>query len=288
LVDLHVHTTESDGTVSPACLVADAVRMGLEAVGVCDHDTFSGYEAALPAAQAAGLDLVRGIELSTRMPVVDKPRGRSVHVLGYFLTTPPSAEFQEWLKGIQEGRRDRNRRLAAKLQSLGLKVTLKDAEALGRNLTGRPHFARVLLQKGYVPSLQAAFDMYLDESAKGYVDRDEPTVLEGVRRIRDAGGLPVLAHPVRVLRRKPDALEPFIEQLMNEGLAGIEVWHSEHSPKDVESFLGIAHRLGLGMTGGSDFHGEAKPGVHLGTGVNCNLAIPLEVLDRLRNSHNRG
>lgn len=282
MIDLHSHTDQSDGTLTPAQLVEAAVQARLEALGVCDHDTLAGYDAALPIAQAAGLELVCGIELSTRMPAAEKPRGKSVHLLGYFLERPAPAEFRQWLGGIQEGRRDRNRRLAARLQSLGLDITVEEAEVLGRNLTGRPHFARLLVGKGYVSSIQEAFNLYLDESAKGYVDRCEPSLAEGIRRIRAAGGLPVLAHPVRLLRKKPDSLDPMVEQLVTEGLGGIEVWHSDHTPKDVEYFQGLADRFGLARTGGSDFHGDTKPGVQLGTGLNGNLAIPREVLDRLR------
>lgn len=282
MIDLHAHTNLSDGSLEPAQLVEEAVRADLEALGVCDHDTLAGYDAAVPIARSAGLELVCGIELSTRMPAAEKPRGKSVHLLGYFLGGSVPADFRSWLTGIQEGRRDRNRRLAAKLQSLGLDVTVEEAEAIGRNLTGRPHFARILLNKGYVASIQEAFDVYLDESARGYVDRCEPSLVEGIQRIRAAGGLPVLAHPVRLLRKNSASLDAMVERLTDDGLGGIEVWHSDHEPKDVEYLSGLSQRFGLAQTGGSDFHGDAKPGVKLGTGLNGNLAIPREVLDRLR------
>lgn len=269
-------------------MVEEAVAIGLEALGICDHDTMRGYDKAAPVAHDAGLELVCGLELSTKLRVEGRPRPRTVHLLGYFLKEPPPADFRAWLEGIQEGRRDRNRRLAAKLQSLGLDVTVQDAEALGRNLTGRPHFARVLLSKGYVSSTQEAFDLYLDESAKAYVERREPSFAEGVQRIVAAGGLTSLAHPVRLAKRKPAAFEALVSAMVDQDLAGIEVYHSDHSPKDIELYRSLALRYDLAITGGSDFHGEAKPGVRLGTGLNGNLSIPRELLDRLRDSDRKG
>ena len=167
MIDLHSHTDRSDGTFTPAELIAEAVRVGLNALAITDHDTFAGYDAAVPFAQAAGLELICGIELSTRY------QGGSVHLLGYFPLTPPSKELRAWLAFMLEGRRDRNNRLIAKLQSLGVDITLAEVEAVGRTLTARPHFARVLVDKGYAKDIESAFDLYLDESARGFVQRQE-------------------------------------------------------------------------------------------------------------------
>jgi len=282
LIDLHAHTNASDGSLAPAELVDRAVALGLEALAICDHDTFAGYDEAVPLARRAGLDLVCALELSTKMPRPGKPKGRSVHVLGYFLWEPPPQDFREWLSELQAARRDRNRRLADKLQSLGVDIRLEEVEALGRTLAGRPHFAQILVRKGYVSTVQQAFDVYLDESAKAYVDRKEPSFDEGVRRILDAGGLPSLAHPLRLSNRKGGRLDDLIGEMVDAGLRGIEVFYSEHSAADVARFQSFAQRYGLAITGGSDFHGDTKPGIELGTGSNGNLAIPRELLDRLR------
>jgi hypothetical protein len=225
--------------------------------------------------------LVCGIELSTKLDVPGLPKGRSIHLLGYFLGAGPPQWFRDWLKELQEIRRDRNRRLTASLQAHGVDITLEEVEALGRTLTGRPHFAKVLVKKGYVSTVQEAFEVYLGEAAKTYVYRQAPTFEEGVRKIEEAGGLSSLAHPVRLLNRKPP-LTDLIERFLDAGLRGIEVYYSEHSREDVELFLGVAKRYGLGITGGSDFHGEAKPGIELGTGINGNLSIPRELLENLR------
>src|SRR5689334_6118288 len=177
MIDLHSHTTASDGTFSPAQLVEEAGRRGVSTLGITDHDTFSGYDRAVPLARQAGLELVCGIELSTKL------HGHSVHLLGYFLKDPAPA-FRTWIGELQASRRERNQRLIARLRELGLELTLAEVEARGGEMTGRPHFARVLIEKGYVKNMQEAFDKYLDESAPGYVDRREPAFAEAAKNIR--------------------------------------------------------------------------------------------------------
>jgi predicted metal-dependent phosphoesterase TrpH len=207
LIDLHCHTTESDGTVSPGQLVELAKEIGIEALAITDHDTLAGYDAALPLATELGLELLCGIELSTKLTIAGRKRAKSVHLLAYFVNSAPTAAFRQWLIGMQESRRDRNIRLIARLRELGLDIELEEVKALGRSMTGRPHFARVLLDKGYVQTLQEAFDRYLDEAAPGYVDRIEPAFAEAVERIRAAGGISSLAHPIRLAATR--AWNPF-------------------------------------------------------------------------------
>jgi 3',5'-nucleoside bisphosphate phosphatase len=276
LIDLHTHTNESDGSVSPENLVQDALEAGLEALGISDHDTLSGYDLAEPFARAAGLELICGIELST------KYRRKSVHLLGYFLSGPPTNGFRSRLQVMQDSRRDRNRRMIHRLRSLGIEITIEEVEARGRRLAGRPHFAALLVEKGYVSTVKQAFDDYLDESAKGYVQRLEPTLEEGIQWILEAGGLPSLAHPVRLLGKHDVQFDALLEEMCAMGLGGIEVYHHDHSPGDAEMFQAMADRFDLAVTGGSDFHGENKPGVKLGRSSNGTVAIPREVLDRLR------
>ena len=272
MIDLHSHTNESDGTLSPAQLIEEAVGAGVTTLGITDHDTFKGYDQARPHAAAAGVELVCGIELSTKL------HGHSVHLLGYFLGDNDASEFRAWVLGQQAARRDRNIRLVARLQELGFDITLAEAEARGRGMTGRPHFAQIMVEKGYVSNLRQAFDDYLDESAKGYVFRLEPQFAEGVERIRKAGGIASLAHPVRVKGDVP----ALIPELSASGLNAIEAYHSDHTPQDTALYLGLAKRYGLRVTGGSDFHGAVKPGVTLGRGCNGNLCIPEDLVDRLR------
>lgn len=275
MIDLHTHTNESDGTYTPFELVDSAVALGLEALAISDHDTLAGYDQALPRAQEKGLDLVCGIELST------KSNGKTVHLLGYFLAQPPSGGFRDWLAEMQATRRDRNRRMAERLRSLGIDITIEEVEKKGRSLTGRPHFARLMLEKGYVSSIQQAFDEYLDESAKGYVDREEPELSASIQRLRAAGGISSIAHPVRLGYRDPGKLRTLVGEMRDAGLGALECYHSDHKAHDVEQYLGLTREFELGVTGGSDFHGDAKPNVRLGVGTG-NLNIPRSVLDHLR------
>jgi predicted metal-dependent phosphoesterase TrpH len=272
LIDLHSHTDESDGTFTPAQLIAAAREGGVEILAITDHDTFAGYQKAVPLAGAAGVELVCGIEVSTKL------HGHSVHLLGYFLKPDRLDGFRDWIVEMQESRRERNVRLAARLRELGFDITLQEVEARGRGMTGRPHFAQIMVEKGYVANLRQAFDEYLDESAKGYVQRHEPQFAETVGRIRKAGGIASLAHPVRVNGDVP----ALIPELCDAGLNAIEAYHSDHGPKDVELYLGLAAQYGLLVTGGSDFHGAVKPGVFLGTGCDGNLNVPKDVVERLR------
>jgi hypothetical protein len=276
MIDLHSHTDRSDGTFTPEELIGEAVRMSLRGLAITDHDTFAGYDAALPHAAAASLELICGIELSTRY------QGGSVHLLGYFPGAKPSLEFRAWLDFILEGRRDRNNRLIAKLQSLGVDITLAEVETVGRTLTGRPHFARVLVEKGYAKDMQSAFDLYLDESARGFVHRQEVSMEEALERILKSGGVSSLAHPIRVAKNNWEKLAEYVEDLAGMGLRAVEVYHSDHSPENVAYYGALADRFQLGKTGGSDFHGANKPSIALGTGKRGNLHVPDSLLEDLK------
>ena len=243
MIDLHTHTDRSDGSTDAADLVRLAVQEGIEALAIADHDTLAGYDAALPVAAEAGLELVCAVELSTRPSELKASvkRQPSVHLLGYWLLSPPSTEFRCWLQSQQESRRRRNLELVAKLEQLGVPVSLNEAEVYGRNQVGRPHFARVLCDKGYVSNMQEAFDLYLADEAKASVERDEPTLEAGIQRITESGGIAALAHPVRLPQRGPE-LAGLLERLMDVGLQGIEVFHSEHSPEDTAEYSQLARR----------------------------------------------
>lgn len=268
MIDLHSHTSESDGTFSPAELIAEAQRVDVRTLAITDHDTFAGFDRAKELAREAAIELICGIEISTKL------MGQSVHLLGYFPRRDRLGELRHWIAKIQTARRERNTRLAARLRALGVDVTLEEVEARGRGMTGRPHFAQILVEKGYVGSLQQAFDDYLDQSAKGYVDRREPQFAEAAAKIRGADGIASLAHPIRVI----GDVSAMMPELRGAGLNAIEAYHSDHSVQDTQTYLRIACDHGLLVTGGSDFHGAAKPGVELGTGRKKNLRIPEDLL----------
>lgn len=292
MVDLHTHTTASDGSVSPPELIQLALQRGLEVLAITDHDTLDGWDEAAPLAAKSGLPLIAGIELSTRLepelveivrPWLGSRRLPSIHLLGYFVAGAPPAGFREWIVGHQESRRRRNDELIKKLRGFGFDITLEEVSRLGGKLTGRPHFAEALLRKGYVKNRQEAFDLYLADHAQAAVEREEPGLAESIRMLRQSQAVPVLAHPVRLpFEDHPEALRRLLEKLCAAGLQGLEVWHSEHSPAQQALYEDLAREFGLTPTGGSDFHGSHKPSIALGTGIDGNIAIPKARIEALR------
>ena len=276
MIDLHSHTDASDGTDTPRELIDRARALGLGALAITDHDTLFGYEQALPYAESLGFDLVCGIELSTKF------HGKTVHVLAYFPNAAPTVEFGGWLREQQVYRRDRNVRLIAKLNEVGVVISLAEVEAIGRTMTGRPHFARVLMNKGYVGTTQEAFDTYLAEDGRAFVHREEVALAEALSRVATGGGISVMAHPIRLGKRKASEEEALVVEAIGLGLVGIEVMHSDHSATDVERYRGYADKYGMLETGGSDHHGANKPDIELGVGRRGNVRVPDEFLERLR------
>ncbi|MBI4892719.1 MAG: PHP domain-containing protein [Acidobacteria bacterium] len=279
MIDLHTHSTASDGTDTPAELVARAASLNLEALAITDHDTLQGSDEALPLAAAAGLRFVQGLELSTRRIEEPDPAARSVHMLGYFFQ-PPDPGFRAWLDSLKQRRRSRNHAMAQRLQSLGMDVSLEEAEAEGSNITGRPHFAAILIRKGYVRSYSEAFRKLLGELCPAYVEREDPTPQEGIARIRQAGGVAVLAHAVR-LNKSGSEEQDVLRALVDAGLGGIEVYHSDHDERSRSRYSQFAEKYGLAVTGGSDYHGAHKPDILLGRGRRAQRP-PLSLLDGLR------
>jgi predicted metal-dependent phosphoesterase TrpH len=275
-IDLHTHTAESDGTFSPEQLVELAGSIGLDAIAITDHDTFSGFERATSSAHRASLQVIRGIELNSRL-ALESGGSRSAHILAYFPEREPASGFTSWLSGQAEERRERNRKLEQSLRARGLDIELVEVEARGKALTGRVHFARVLVEKGYVASIEDAFARYLGESAPTFVERQSYSTEQTVRMIREGGGVPVVAHPVR-LSLGHDEEARVLRRLKDEGLAGLEIYHSEHSAEMQARYRKLAGELKLIPTGGSDFHGRVKPGTELGRGVKDNLRVPREFL----------
>lgn len=280
IVDLHTHTTASDGTDSPAELVRLAAAAGLAAVAITDHDTLEGSDEGAVAAEAAGLPFLRGLELSTRLLNERTPQRRTAHILGFFPESPGAA-FRQWLASLRAARRARNLAVIERLGTLGFELTLEEAEHFGRNITGRPHIARVMAEKGYVSNLREAFDRYLREGAPAYVEREDPSAREGIERILDAGGIPSLAHLGRMHRHDQEDEESLLRQLAGWGLRAMEVWHSDHDPKRNARYLSYTLKYGLAATGGSDYHGHHKPSVRLGLGRAGCPSAPLQAWEAL-------
>ena len=274
IIDLHTHSIASDGSMSPSELVRHAKGNGLAAIALTDHDTVDGVEEALEEGTKIGIEVIPGIELS----VDYQPE---MHMLGYFLNLNEYTNIRQQLGLIRQGRDDRNRKIINRLNELGINITYDEVKnvALG-DVTGRPHIARVLLSKGYVKSIDEAFDKYLSKQGLAYFKRFELTPVDGIKAIRSAGGLPVIAHPV-FLRKSYDEMDKLLKELKEYGLAGIEAIYCENSKEDTGKFLRLAIKHELLVTGGSDFHGTYKNGIELGRGRG-NLKVPYELLEKLR------
>lgn len=274
IIDLHTHSIASDGSMSPSELVRHAKENGLAAIALTDHDTVDGVEEALEEGAKIGIEVIPGIELS----VDYQPE---MHMLGYFLNLNEYTNIRKQLGLIRQGRDDRNRKIINRLNELGINITYDEVKnvALG-DVTGRPHIARVLLSKGYVKSIDEAFDKYLSKQGRAYFKRFELTPADGIKAIRSAGGLPIIAHPV-FLRKSYDEMDKLLKELKRYGLAGIEAMYGENSKEDTGRFLRLAIKHELLVTGGSDFHGTYKNGIELGRGRG-NLKVPYELLEKLR------
>lgn len=254
-IDLHAHTRHSDGTLTPTELIEESARRGVAVQAVTDHDNMDALPEALAAGARLGVRVVAGVELSTR----DEATG-DVHILGFFRGEAPPA-FRDLLERQQARRRERASAILEKLRGFGITLTWEDLKACGaeERSVGRPHVARALQAKGFVSTFSEAFRTWLAPGKPAYVKHQVPTPEEGIRLIREAGGVAVVAHPGHF--RDP-ALLP---RLIANGLQGIETWHSDHKPEQRVAFAALAQQHGLVVTGGSDFHGlagerYAKPG----------------------------
>jgi len=277
-IDLHAHTTGSDGDHTPSQLIERAATLGLTAIAVTDHDTTAGVKEALKVAALHGIEVVPGIELSGEVE-----RGQC-HLLGYFIDIEDQ-RLSKRLQDVVEMRNNRNAIIVEKMQSsLGFNITLQEVEAVaGGEIVARPHFARVLLEKGYVSSMQEAFDVYLGKGGKAYVDRMRITPEEAIDLVHGAGGVIVLAHPNN-LKRSEEETEREVRRLVDAGLDGIEARYNRHTVNDTARYLQLASKLGILTSGGSDFHGKTvKPDVFLGH-VEGITPAPTVLLETIRAS----
>ena len=258
-VDLHSHSTASDGTLAPADVARLAKQAGLSAWALTDHDTVAGVEEAARESAKIGVDFIPGIEISA-----DYPRPGTMHILGYGVdpTNPALAKLTETLLA---GRDNRNPLIVEKLNELGVNVTMKEWEDEAKgNVLGRPQLAAILVRKGYVSSIKQGFDKYLGQGAPAYFDKERLTPKQAIERIKESGGVAVLAHPVQLRTQSDAELERVIKDLVDLGLAGLEVMHSDHDPHTIEKLTRWADRWNLLKTGGSDFHGTNKKDIDLG------------------------
>ncbi|MFZ5943620.1 MAG: PHP domain-containing protein [Bacillota bacterium] len=244
--DLHLHTTASDGEYSPAFVVRAAKTHGFTAISITDHDTLGGLQEAMKEGTEFQLEVIPGVEISALW------EHKEVHILGYYVN-PDNENLLQKLEEMRNSRQERIRKMVFRLNELDYKIEMdKVFKISGQGAIGRPHIAKVLLEKGYVKTIKEAFVKLLSPGCPAYIPRYKITPQEAIRLILNAGGIPVLAHPGV---NPDDAIIPFLKK---EGLQGIEVWHPEHSTSIIEKYIRMAKEFDLLMTGGSDWHGGNK------------------------------
>lgn len=277
MIDLHVHSNHSDGTLSPEGLVSLARDTGVSAFALTDHDTVSGIKKAKEAAlsdTASPVTVISGTEISAAY------KTRDIHILGLFIDETNPALLRALDESVQ-ARDARNETVAKRFRELGIPVTTDDLRRINPDtIITRAHFAQYLLAHHHVASWEEAFSRYLGYDAPCFVPREYMDPEQAVSLILQAGGIPVLAHPL-LYKLPPAELEALIKRLADVGLAGLEVYYSSNTRFDEQICYSLANRFGLLMTGGSDFHGDNKPNLYMGTGRNNNLNIPETILEPL-------
>ena len=275
-IDFHLHTTHSDGSCTPTEVIALAADAGVTALAITDHDITTGIPEATAAGKERGIEIIPGIEISSLLG------GSELHMLGYFLEYQ-DARLSERLSGLRESRHRRNPQIIERLQAAGIDITYDEVRTLaGTDAVGRPHIARVLMEKGVVSSAKEAFDQWLADGRPAYVPRELPTPAEAIRWIKEAKGLAVLAHPTWV-KTTEGTLADLVRTLKADGLDGVEVHYSTHTVRQTRDYLALANQQGLLVTGGSDFHGLTKPDIAVGIGKGS-LHVPNSLLDKMKNA----
>lgn len=258
MLDLHIHTTASDGSLTPTQVVQLARKKGFSLIAVTDHDTMGGVAEALEAGKKYNVDVVPGVEISSGVTL-------EVHMLGYGMS-PDHPVMKAMMEDMRAARVERMERIIENLQKMGVPITVEEVEAVAGGAIGRPHIAQVLIAHGLVPDVRTAFREYIGVGAKAYVERRKMTSEQVIANIRDAGGVPVLAHG-RLLRISEVELNQWIDSMAKKGLMGLECYHNAHTPQMERLLRAAAERNGLLVTGGSDFHGASRPDVEMGTGL---------------------
>lgn len=267
MLELHCHTTCSDGTLTPTQLVQVAVKAGVKALAITDHDTLSGWDEAFATAHSYGLEIVPGVELST------VHRDRSLHILGFY---PDANQLSAPLAERIEGRRRRAEQMISKLAVLGYTISLPE---MGQGVApSRPHLARALVEAGYFKSMEEVFNRLLGDDKPAYVHYEKFSIAEGIALLRSCGAVTVWAHPYLF---RGGAVEEVLKELVEEGLMGIEVFHPSHSPKEIRHLKELSVQYGLFMTGGSDYHGPSPDGKPQAITLNM-MHLPLSLLDPIK------
>jgi predicted metal-dependent phosphoesterase TrpH len=272
-VDLHIHSTASDGTLTPSEVVRLALERGMAVIALTDHDTLAGVSEAQAAAAGTGLEVIAGVEINAEADGTPGDEA-ALHILGFYVD-PHHPPLNEKLRAVRNARLERARRMIERLRELGVELAWEEVEALaGGESVGRPHVARALLNAGHVKTVQEAFDRFIGPGRPAHVPRLRLTPAETVQAIVAASGVPVLAHPAH----SGSAVIERIPELVGCGLRGLEVYYPYHSPEEVDMLLGLCREHGLIATGGTDFHGpDSEEGAPLGS-----VYVPLACAEQLR------
>ncbi|MEW5737146.1 MAG: PHP domain-containing protein [Thermodesulfobacteriota bacterium] len=277
-IDLHIHSTASDGSETPREILSRARALHLRAIAITDHDTVDGAREALAAGIPDSLGFATGVEFSAEIPPSYAQNG-TLHILGYFMDLD-HPDLGHALSLCQEARSGRNPKIMERLREMGVPITLAEVEKVaGSGQVGRPHIARVLVQKGVVKTVDEAFTRYIGKGKPAYVGKFRLAAEEAIRVIRRSGGVPVLAHPFS-LEMADAELFRLADELSRMGLGGIEAYYPGHGPDLTKKYLELARRLGLVATGGTDYHGKSKPEIGLGFGKG-DLFIPYDLFEKL-------
>lgn len=272
-IDLHTHSLKSDGSMTPTELVFHAKESGLSAIALTDHDGTDGIDEAMEAGKKTGLEVVPGIEFSAKCETEE-------HILGYYIDKD-NPVFSEALKNILRAREQRNIETAAKIRELGFDITIDDAKKFaGGALIGRAHFAKAMVEKGYVESVKAAFDKYFSVGKPCFCKTQLYTSAECVSLINKAGGAAFVAH-LHLIKKSDEEIFAFLKELKKSGLCGIEGYYTDYTPDMQEKYQQMAKELDLLISGGTDFHAKMKPHISIGTGLG-NLKIPYSLLDDIK------
>jgi predicted metal-dependent phosphoesterase TrpH len=278
-IDLHIHTTASDGTLTPEQVISHAHQLKLKAIAITDHDTVAGSKEALRIGVPPSLGFLTGVEISSTPPPF-YPGSGSFHLLGYSIRLG-DPNLNRTLERLQQARKNRNPAIINRLNKLGIPITLDEVrKEAGEGQLGRPHIAQLMVKKRVVASIDEAFDQFLGTGKPAYVDKQRVECFKAIEIILDAGGIPVLAHPGLLDCKTENQIDELIGNLKKAGIQGVEVYYSGHTPDQTRLYAALAQRHDLLMTGGSDFHGAIQPEIEMGSGQG-DLIVPYELFEKL-------
>lgn len=278
-IDLHIHSSASDGSLTPFEILQLAQKLNLGAIAITDHDSLEGSKEAFRAGIPSSIKFLSGVEISAAYPPFFSRSG-SMHLLGYAIRLDDS-DLNQILNKLRQARKNRNPEILKRLEKLGYSLTLDEIRKVaGEGQLGRPHIARAMVQKGYVATMDEAFDNFLGTDKPAYVNKYRIEFIQAVEAITGAGGIPVLAHPGLLGIDNESTLKQFIGNLRDIGIRGIEVYYPEHTTRQMKTYAELARRFDLLITGGTDFHGKMMPKIKMGSGMG-NLFVPYELYEKL-------